>query len=79
MKRFFKAIWSGWKKFAHALGVFNTKVLLTLMYFVVLGVSAAVIVVLRRDLIDSRFKKPGAWWHARQPYKPTLQDAKRQF
>ncbi len=33
MKAFFSRIWAGWKKVAHALGVFNTYLLLSLVYF----------------------------------------------
>ena len=32
-----KAIWEGWKRLAHRIGVFNTKLLLFLFYYLALG------------------------------------------
>jgi ribosomal protein S27AE len=35
MKRVFRALWAGWKRFAHGLGVVNRTILLTVFYFVI--------------------------------------------
>jgi hypothetical protein len=32
-----KAVWEWWKPIAHTIGVFQTKVILTVLYFVLLG------------------------------------------
>jgi hypothetical protein len=36
VKEFFKMIWDGWMKFSRAVGTFNTKLLLTVFYYVLL-------------------------------------------
>jgi hypothetical protein len=33
----FKKIWNGWKRFALVIGRFNTRVVLTVLYFILLG------------------------------------------
>ena len=79
MKRFFKALWAGWKKFAHKLGVFNTKVILTITYFIIMAIASIITTILRRDLLDRKFKEKPTFWIDREPYSPTLEDARRQF
>jgi len=32
----FRRAWEGWKKFAHVIGVFNTRVIMSLLYFVII-------------------------------------------
>jgi len=79
MKRFFKALWAGWKKFAHVLGVFNTKVLLTLTYFTMVAFLGTAAWILRRDLLDTRIVKGASFWKDHEPIGDSLQVAKRQF
>ena len=79
MKRFFKAIWRGWKWFAHKLGVFNTKVLLTIMYFIIIGIFSIIFRIIGRDLLDRKFKKEDSLWRAHDDLEPDLENAKRQF
>jgi hypothetical protein len=79
MKRFFGAIWRGWKWFAHKLGVFNTKVLLTITYFIMVGIISIFIQLFRIDLLDRRFKKEVSLWREHEDLLPDLEHAKRQF
>ncbi len=79
MKRILKRIWAGWKKFAHALGVFNTKVILTLLYFLVIGIAAIFAKIFGRELLDRKFSGSDSLWKSREPLLPNLEEARRQF
>ena len=37
MKKFLKRVWKGWKKVAHRIGRFQTMLLITLFYFLVIA------------------------------------------
>lgn len=37
MKKFLKTVWEGWKKAAHRIGRFQTMLLITLFYFLVIA------------------------------------------
>ncbi len=79
MKRILRSIWSGWKKFAHALGVFNTKVILTILYFIVIGISAVFGRIFSRDMLDRRFDNADSLWKPKSPAGCSLEEARRQF
>jgi len=80
MKKFFSAIWRGWKKFAHKLGIFNTYVILTLCYWIVMLLAAIFPIILRKDLLDKRMpKKPESMWKEHKPIEPTFENTRRQF
>ena len=53
IKKFFSLIWRGWKKFAHVLGIINTRILLTVSYFVIFA-FACYYRLRRKDLLDRR-------------------------
>ncbi len=61
MKRVLHWLWRGWKRFAHALGVVNTHVLLTVSWAVVLGLAALVVRLVRADLLDARRPLSRMW------------------
>ena len=80
MKRFFSAIWRGWKKFAHKLGVFNTYVILTICYWIMMTFASIFPRLLGKDLLDKRMPKaPQSLWKDRTDIEPTLENARRQF
>lgn len=68
-------LWEGWKKFGHALGNFQARVLLTLIYYVlVLPFGLAV-----RVFADSmHMKKRPEKWFDHPPLPNTLEEARRQ-
>ena len=68
-------LWEGWKKFGHALGNFQARVLLTLIYYVlVLPFGLAV-----RVFSDSmHMKKRPEKWFDHPPLPNTLEEARRQ-
>ena len=79
MKKFFQAIWSGWKWFAHKLGIVNTHILLTVSYFIMIGIAFVVTKLFGRDLLDRRMRPAETYWHAHEDIAPTVASAKRQF
>lgn len=79
MKQFFSLIWRGWKQFAHVLGIVNTRILLTITYFVVVALAAIVTRVTRRDLLDRRMTPKESYWHDREQHPIDLESCRRQF
>ena len=79
MKKFFGLLWKGWKKFAHVLGIVNTRILLTLTYFIILFLVALFPRLFGRDLLDRRMKPKKSYYHDREQETVTLEMCKRQF
>ena len=79
IKQFFSLLWRGWKKFAHILGIVNTRILLTLTYFIIFAVASIFVLASRADLLDRKMKKQPSYYHNRTPFKDTLETVKRQF
>jgi len=65
--------------FAHALGWINTRVILTLFYFIILALPALFVKLFRKDLLHRRMQKSGSYWITKAPLKHTLEEAKHQF
>jgi hypothetical protein len=76
---FFSLLWRGWKKFAHILGMINTRILLTITYFVIVAVAFIGVVFSRADLLDRKMDKKPTYYRERTPFKDTLQSVRRQF
>jgi hypothetical protein len=68
-------LWEGWKKFGHAVGNVNARILLTLLYaIVILPFGLAV-----RFFSDSLYsKKRPEKWFDHPPLANTLEEARRQ-
>jgi hypothetical protein len=79
MKKFLSLIWRGWQKFAHGLGIVNTKILLTLTYFIVIAIAAILSRLFGADLLDRRMKKKESYWYDREHVEIDLESARRQF
>ena len=79
MKKFFALLWRGWKKFAHVLGIFNTKVLLSITYFVIIAIVSLLGRMFGADLLDRRMKKVPTFWKEREPQTDTIETISRQF
>lgn len=79
IKSFFRLLYRGWMKFAHVLGIVNTRILLTLSYFLIIAFAAVGARVARADLIDRRMTPQPSFYHPREPMQPSLESAKRLF
>ena len=75
----FVLLWRGWMKFAHILGVINTRILLTITYFILLSVAALIRTLVRADLLDRKMDKKPSYYHNREPFKDTIQTVRRTF
>ena len=62
VKELLKKIWNGWKRVAHAIGRFQTKVLLTLSYFLVAGPTWFFMRLFGVDPLKRRPPKDGNYW-----------------
>ncbi len=79
MKKFFSLLWRGWKKFAHVLGIINTRILLTISYFVILAFAALTTKLGRKDLLDRRMEKKPTFYYPHDPVIATVEACRRQF
>ena len=75
----FDILKKSWMAFAHAVGWFNTRLLLTIFYVVVIGIPTIVLKLLGKDLLR---RKPGqtmSYWVEKEKTGNTLEEAKHQF
>lgn len=79
MKKVLSLLWQGWKKFAHVLGIVNTRILLTITYVIIIGIVAIISRLIGADLLDRRMKERPSYWHDRDAADATLEAARRQF
>jgi len=80
MKNLFKKLWNGWKKVAHKIARVQTKILVSLFYFLILVPLGAVFRVFGWDPLESRgfrSSKPSNWKDVTSK-KQTLESLKHQ-
>ncbi len=73
-----RTIWEAWKRLAHRIGVFNTKLLLFLFYYVVLGPTGMLVRAFQRDMLGKRIED-GSLYHPVSSETVDLDRARRQF
>ena len=67
MKNFFKKIYDYWMLFAKALGWVNTRILLSLMYFVIFTPFRIISVVIGKDMLDRKIENDkDSYWQRRE-------------
>jgi hypothetical protein len=66
-------------KFAHAVGWLNTRILLTIVFLIVIGLPALVMKLLRRDPLDRRFRDRESYWKERLHEAQSLEAGRHQF
>jgi len=71
-------LWAQWKRVAQRIGDFQARIILTLLYYLLLGV-AGLCVRLLRDPLQMRHLPRMSVWVARPPDRGSLEDARRQF
>ena len=71
-------IWEGWKRLAHRIGVFNTKLLLFLFYYLLLGPVSLMVRLFQRDPLEKRIEG-GSLYRAAEAATLDLERARRQF
>ena len=79
LRRIRHIAYKGWMTFAHALAVVNTTVLLTLVYFFLIGPVSVVARILGKDLMKHSISRTGSFWKPKEPVAHTLDQARHQF
>jgi hypothetical protein len=74
-----RQLYDYWMKFAHGLGRINALILLTLVYFVVIGPAAVVLRLFGKDLLDRKAEKRSSFWYKKDQEQLTLERSKQQF
>ena len=73
-------VWNAWKAYAHRAGGYQTRVLLTVVYLVVLGPGVLVGRLLGGPRLLDLSSRPGeSTWLVRDRAAATLDAARRQF
>jgi hypothetical protein len=75
----FRVIISYWMKFANALGWLNTRLILTLVYLIVIGIPAIIMWILRKDPLHRRYSNAPSYWINKEPVTHTIDQAKHLF
>ena len=79
MKPILLKLKSWWMAFAKVLNWMSTRVLLTIAYFIVIGVPALFLLLIRKDLLKRKFSSQQSYWEDKEPMKHTLEEAQHQF
>ena len=71
-------LWTRWKRFAQKIGDFQARVILTILYYIVLGLAGVFVRLLRDPLHMKRQPRASAW--VPKPLEHVnLETARRQF
>jgi hypothetical protein len=80
MKKFFSTAKRIWMLFAQKLGKFNTMLLLSLVYFIVIGLMSLFVRIFRKDLLRKKMDlNVASYWQKKQSGEQTLDRHKFQF
>ena len=80
MKKVFSKLRAGWKRIAHAIGRFQTRVIITVFYFLVIGPLGSVMRLLGWDPLDTHKRKAarGTNWRPVRESEPDVESLRRQ-
>jgi hypothetical protein len=73
-----RTLWARWKRFAQKVGDFQARLILTVIYFLILGPFGLVVGFLR-DPLRVKHAPQTSIWVPREPEHASLESAKRQF
>jgi hypothetical protein len=80
MKKIFSTLKRVWMLFAQKLGKFNTILLLSIVYLIVIGLMSLVAKLFRKDLLRKNMNIGSlSYWQIRQSSEQTLERNKFQF
>ena len=78
--RTLKHVYTVFLKAAHAIGWFNTRVILILIYYIVLTPIALVVKIFGKDLLNRKMdKNTSSYWAKRELVKPVKEELEKQF
>jgi hypothetical protein len=74
-----RVVWNAWRDYTHRAAGYQAQVLLSLVYYLVLGPSVPIARLTGSRLLDlDRAQKP-SYWIEREPLDKTLSALERQF
>jgi len=80
MRSFFKTIWFGIKAFSKKVAYVQAIIILTLFYFIVIGLFSLIIRLLGKDLLNKKWEdKKVSYWIRKEKLEINLENARRQF
>ena len=75
----FKRFKDWWMPIAKKIGEFQTKVILSILYFLVMGPISLIAYLIRADLLKKRRHELSSFWTKQQEALNTIEDCQRQF
>ena len=79
VKKAFKMAWARWKKAAAIVGRFQTRILLTVFYVLVVGPASLIAKLFRHDPLNRRIDKDADYWKDHDATGSDLERARHQF
>jgi hypothetical protein len=80
MKKFFSILKRYWLLFAQKLGKVNTLILLSLVYFIIVGIMSLLVRLFRKDLLHRKIDiNLASYWQTRLSSEQSLDRHKFQF
>ena len=79
MMRFLRALYRGWMAFAHVLGRIQTFILLTLVYFLAIGLTGPLLRLFSGDPLDRKLRDRASIWSPKAKTNLSLAEARRLF
>ncbi len=74
-----KSLFAAWMRFAHLLAIVNTTIILTLVYFLLIGPIALIMRIIRNDPLERRMKGVETFWRPKESVPHSLEEVRRQF
>ena len=76
---FLKLLYRGWMKLAHVLGWVNTRIILSLVYFLIVTPLALIFKVIGKDPMCRKFDEQDSYWIKRKSQVFDRDSYRRQF
>ncbi len=72
-------LYKWWMQFARALAFLNTRIILTMIYFFVIGPIFLVMRLVGKDFLQRRIEPNISFWKPREKKEDSLETARKQF
>ena len=79
IKNFFSALYKYWMIFAKKFAIIPRTILLTIIYFTVVAITAIVSFIMRKDLLNKRFVDKESFWLDKDHIATDFERCKKQF
>jgi hypothetical protein len=79
IKRILKLAWSQWKRIAGVIGRFQTRVILTIFYVLIVGPVSLLAKLFRHDPLNRRIDNNAHYWKDHEAQGTDLERARHQF